>query len=214
MLHAGRLAFQSSSFTNNPETGMEDSPNEYRLCWSCGKRLLEVGLSGVCRKCNHRLTRKIKLIPRNKTLVPLDARTGKILDRASWFGLQAKVKQFYLHHSDKKINDENVSRSATTGRGPNVPYSRNGHVYLLRSENGYFKIGRSTDIEKRVKNLQREFPIKIVLVAAIPTESPPSLERELHGLFSEKRLSQHEWFSLNDEDVEYITGLANGSSSK
>jgi hypothetical protein len=90
---------------------------------------------------------------------------------------------------------------------PNRKQSRAGFVYLLKSETGHYKIGRTIDPKSRSKTFGIQLPFAVEFLAVIPADDMISLESELHRRFDEKRLSG-EWFNLSDDDIEYIKGLA------
>jgi hypothetical protein len=80
---------------------------------------------------------------------------------------------------------------------------RPGQIYLIRSDNGFYKIGRSANAVARFKNLTVQLPYKLELLLVIETDDTVRLEKELHERFHHCR-SRGEWFALSDEDVEWI----------
>jgi hypothetical protein len=74
-----------------------------------------------------------------------------------------------------------------------------GWVYLLQS-GGHFKIGRSDELEKRVKQIAVSLPEKVELVHAIRTDDPPGIETYWHRRFADRRANV-EWFKLSPADV-------------
>lgn len=81
------------------------------------------------------------------------------------------------------------------------------YVYLIRSPDGVYKIGKTANPEQRLRAFLTQFPFAVEYVSLIRTENMGKLEKELHRKFDLKRL-KGEWFALSDDDVTYIKGLA------
>lgn len=92
---------------------------------------------------------------------------------------------------------------------PTTKYERKpiaGHVYLIKSSEGVYKIGKAVSVKDRMKSFGITLPFDIELIHTIDTSDYTKLELELHERFAAKRL-RGEWFTLSPEDVEYIKGL-------
>ena len=90
-------------------------------------------------------------------------------------------------------------------RNQEIRSSKDGYVYMLHL-NGYYKIGRTTNTEKRFGEYTKlmEQPKTICCVYV---ENYKQVEKELHLMFKNKN-TNGEWFSLSEKDlfkaIEYI----------
>ena len=85
-------------------------------------------------------------------------------------------------------------------------------IYLI-SDGTFIKIGITSNIRKRIKNLQTGNPHKLKVLFTWYVENAEQLEIQLHKKFERKRKSG-EWFDLTDDDVIIIRNVVMGWSRK
>lgn len=75
-----------------------------------------------------------------------------------------------------------------------------GFVYMLKSENGYHKIGRSIDVEYRRIQIERDIPLIINIEHYFATNHYIAAEAYMHRKYDSKRV-KYEWFRLSDRQM-------------
>jgi hypothetical protein len=77
-------------------------------------------------------------------------------------------------------------------------------IYLTKADFGY-KIGRTSQPDKRPLTVAGNCPINLEVIVVIEVDNMRKAEAELHSRFGSKRL-RGEWFDLSPEDVELVKG--------
>jgi predicted DNA-binding protein len=80
-----------------------------------------------------------------------------------------------------------------------------GFAYLIRAENGLYKIGHARDPQVRLQNLDTG-PLALELIHQVASNDPVWLEREMHKRFRRQRV-RGEWFALSERQVEFICAV-------
>lgn len=78
-----------------------------------------------------------------------------------------------------------------------------GYVYLLKAEGpleGYYKIGRTRNIPKRMGFIKLQLPCAVSLVHIESVPDTTLAEAFLHSFFADLRVNG-EWFELQEEDI-------------
>jgi len=64
----------------------------------------------------------------------------------------------------------------------------------------YYKLGRSTNVERRNYEIGIKLPEKFDIMQKIKTDDPVGIEAYWHNRFKDKR-KQGEWFDLSSRDI-------------
>lgn len=80
------------------------------------------------------------------------------------------------------------------------PSAHPGYVYMLRADNGLYKIGKTKQLDKRIYICGVKLPYKVELIASYFTPDMTAGELHWHDHFAAKRVNG-EWFRLDDSDV-------------
>lgn len=89
-------------------------------------------------------------------------------------------------------------------KGENMIKRVRGVVYFITDEKReYIKIGRTTDLKKRLTQLQTGSPIDLILDYHVLSNDVVSTENRFHEKFSKHR-KRGEWFIYSDEIKDFI----------
>lgn len=169
----------------------------------------------MCEKCRENVPPPLTFAREKRSIVPLK-RHGIILTPGEWFDIKRHVDRFYQEVLAEDIDRRNEKTRAsrifdTHESAPLVPpptrrVDRPGYVYILKSNNGYHKIGRTKNIDKRLVGIARDYPVHITALHYFPCRDCVGAELRLHRRFADCRL-QGEWFDLSDEQVAWLVTI-------
>lgn len=77
-----------------------------------------------------------------------------------------------------------------------------GYIYIIRSGE-FFKIGRSNDFDRRLREIKTKLPEECELIHVIETDDPEGIEVYWHNRFKNHR-AKGEWFKLSNDDVKAL----------
>ena len=92
---------------------------------------------------------------------------------------------------------------------PVTPRNRAGYVYVLAVPNtpGLFKIGRTVDLDDRLRTFNVKLPFPVQYEHTIKSRDCYALETMLHRLFAAQRV-EGEFFTLDNADLRILKSLA------
>ena len=81
-------------------------------------------------------------------------------------------------------------------------------VYVIHAlTTKYYKIGRTIDVNGRLRGIQTSIPFYDLALAAVHyCEDYIQFEKLLHEKYSDQRLRNSEWFELTSSDLLFLTG--------
>lgn len=138
---------------------------------------------------------------------------------AAWFAKALLIDQVsaaeayytsYFHYHNtlpKRIDRIPPTPIAMKERPYKNIQEKSGKVYILKADNGLYKIGQTTHLSERIKQLGIQLPYELELVWYIPTDHVLIAEKKLHDYFADKRI-KGEWFALEEDDIECLTNLS------
>lgn len=80
-----------------------------------------------------------------------------------------------------------------------------GYIYFVKAAHGRYKIGRTSNVEARLNQLQTGNHERLSVELVIPTNEPDAMERALHRKWAHKRMGG-EWFALSRRDMRWVIG--------
>jgi hypothetical protein len=156
-------------------------------------------LAAACRRCGHMPTvAELQMLRRSDPGAParktLSSHFGSMASAADRLREWASARP---HYADVAAMLGPATPAAP--RSTRAAKPADGHVYLIRMGD-HFKIGRSEELERRVKEIRVALPAAAVLEHAILTDDPVGIEAYWHRRFADRR-SNGEWFKLTPADL-------------
>lgn len=172
-------------------------PNE----WT-GKTDTAVLLDGLIAACRHYgkfpVYSEIAMLRQSQSAIP----SPKVL-QSNFDGRDSLLAALKDHIGDAtEYDDIRAMLPVSAPRARAVSHTAkasDGSVYLIKSGE-FFKIGRSDELERRVKEIRIALPDAATLLHTIATDDPPGIEAYWHRRFADHR-ANGEWFKLTPDDV-------------
>lgn len=114
----------------------------------------------------------------------------------------------WIAHGNAREWAKNKERDYLAGVEKNE--GKEGHVYIFSIEfDGLYKVGKTKDIARRLKDLQAGNPsMKVVWSAHV--KNMDEAEYRLHNMFSKKRINR-EIFALTEGDIRHAMNTIQSS---
>lgn len=104
-----------------------------------------------------------------------------------------------------------VKKEVKDSKGNAKLVRTSGFVYLIKSNEGVYKIGRTTNINKRLTQLQVASSVPLKVLWFKHFSNAPEVEKMLHETFKEYQY-QGEWFKLPTSAIRWICGWGGSTS--
>jgi len=124
----------------------------------------------------------------------------------------------YLHYSSENLDEDSliddeidelmaeIVKHDAPKKRTSVKKDKRGYIYIIKGENGRYKIGASKTPEKRCSSLSLASCEKHTLIHFFECEDMYKREKEIHEKYKDKR-AHSEWFELSKDDISEIKGL-------
>lgn len=155
---------------------------------------------------------------RERFIQPSD-QGGFIPSKREWLELRKRIDAFYATEDGSEIALHNLGLARQYGFLDDEPRPRNrpllpppppkpvdGFIYILVAETGRYKIGRASDLKRRMKQLRTAAAVTFTVLHSIRSADTVRTEKLLHEKFASSRC-HGEWFDLTLVDVEWVTSL-------
>lgn len=110
--------------------------------------------------------------------------------------VRGNVSKDFIIKTKKMYNRIKTLCIITSDRYKNT--KNNYKTYIVTDQTGYYKIGKTIDIERRVN----DFIISNLTIELVHVINK-NIESKLHKKYKDKNISG-EWFNLSKEDIDYL----------
>ena len=108
-----------------------------------------------------------------------------------------------IYYKTKRFLEENKPKEKQK-----INKTTAGIVYLLeRTDKPQYKIGVTTNIERRLNQLVPKMPFEVTVANKIKSNDIYGSEAKLHKKYKDKHING-EWFALDKKDVKYIKSIS------
>ena len=176
------------------EAGLEPNAKQ-------GKYETEFFLIKLAEACRHH--GKLPTAMELRMYKRIDAKFPDVKTITEHFGslraVPARLAKWSKDRSEWADVAELLSGHASVPTSAVVTTASDGWVYLIKSGTHY-KIGRSDNLEQRVKGIRIALPERASLIHSIRTDDPSGIEAYWHRRFADRR-ANGEWFALTRADL-------------
>lgn len=137
---------------------------------------------------------------------------SRILTRSEWELLRDRIDTLYNGNSEEDIAaillaaqrkwSDDLHAEIREKKNRPKPITP-GFVYVITSEQGRYKIGRTVSMSSRMANLNTVSPYNLQLICTFKCADPKQLEEKLHLKFAPSR-KRGEWFDLSSDEVAWL----------
>lgn len=185
---------------------MSKNKIDWYVCRTCQRFLLEVNKHGICSRCSNenKVPPPIMFVYYLNHIVPISS-NGKIMISRKWKRVCKLVDDFYANVPFDQYVLWNIAVTERTTQ-TRASKTKEGYVYLIESENGYYKIGKSIDIERRLNQHEMDYPLKLRIIHSFESSNARRDEKKILDAFSQKNL-RGEWFQLDECDIAWFKSI-------
>lgn len=126
--------------------------------------------------------------------------TWRLMIRMSDLELKAVVSEKMLKRVQQDVIDMGYQLFNLTTQDERGEI---GYVYVLKSDSGHYKIGKTINPNNRLATFEVELPIEVHYLVLIKTYNYHRLETLFHHQYRHKRI-YGEWFDLTRNDLLFL----------